>query len=259
MNQAGYPLAIKHRGRCTGSTCVSSTPSKIPYGGFSPVRLQTGIHQRPSHAGLYAGKAGTSESYGHLRGMSADPSCPALPSRGPWLPSGLFCPAGSSLTMASSEPLASSLAPYFLRLPRVPEASGSPLLSAPLSSRAISSTPADRTGACGCFFPARSSLRQIRTGSASALPCPPSVLAGGVTRLTSSLSLRPDWLLARHRHKLLRSSFRPVGHPYRTSNITTRLQPITAAGLSPARDAALWAANGFHGLHEFHRVKAEFS
>jgi hypothetical protein len=27
---------------------VSSAPSKIPYGGFSPVRLQTGCQQRPS-------------------------------------------------------------------------------------------------------------------------------------------------------------------------------------------------------------------
>jgi hypothetical protein len=27
---------------------VSSTPSKIPYGGFSPVRLQTGCQPRPS-------------------------------------------------------------------------------------------------------------------------------------------------------------------------------------------------------------------
>ena len=34
--------------------CVSSTPSKIPYGGFSPVRLQTGCQEQPSpsHSGL---------------------------------------------------------------------------------------------------------------------------------------------------------------------------------------------------------------
>ena len=30
-------------GTCTRGTRVSSSPSKIPYGGFSPVRLQTGI------------------------------------------------------------------------------------------------------------------------------------------------------------------------------------------------------------------------
>jgi hypothetical protein len=43
MNQAGYAISIKRSRRRTGSTSVSSSPSKIPYGGFSPVRLQTGI------------------------------------------------------------------------------------------------------------------------------------------------------------------------------------------------------------------------
>src|SRR5205085_6065265 len=38
----------------------------------------------------------------------ADSSDPAFPSRGPWLPNGFCCPAGSWLTMASSEPLAST-------------------------------------------------------------------------------------------------------------------------------------------------------
>jgi hypothetical protein len=53
MNQAGYALSIKRSRIRTGYTCVSSSPSKIPYGGFSPVRLQTGIeiHPRPSRSG----------------------------------------------------------------------------------------------------------------------------------------------------------------------------------------------------------------
>ena len=53
MNQAGYALSIKRSRIRTGNTCVSSSPSKIPYGGFSPVRLQTGIeiHPRPSQPG----------------------------------------------------------------------------------------------------------------------------------------------------------------------------------------------------------------
>jgi hypothetical protein len=34
--------------RSPGHAFVSSAPSKIPYGGFSPVRLQTGCQQRPS-------------------------------------------------------------------------------------------------------------------------------------------------------------------------------------------------------------------
>jgi len=48
MNQAGYALSIKRSRIRTGNICVSSSPSKIPYGGFSPVRLQTGIPPRPS-------------------------------------------------------------------------------------------------------------------------------------------------------------------------------------------------------------------
>ena len=48
MNRAGYALSIKRSRRRTGSTCVSSSLSKIPYGGFSPVRLQTGCPPRPS-------------------------------------------------------------------------------------------------------------------------------------------------------------------------------------------------------------------
>ena len=38
--------------------CVSSSPSKIPYGGFSPVRLQTGLQPPPSHASLQRGLIG---------------------------------------------------------------------------------------------------------------------------------------------------------------------------------------------------------
>jgi hypothetical protein len=53
MNQAGHAKAVKRLRRRTGNTRVSSSPSKIPYGGFSPVRLQTGsrgIPPRPSQA-----------------------------------------------------------------------------------------------------------------------------------------------------------------------------------------------------------------
>ena len=54
MNQAGYARSIKRSRRRTGNMRVSSSLSKIPYGGFSPVRLQTGstgIPPRSSPAG----------------------------------------------------------------------------------------------------------------------------------------------------------------------------------------------------------------
>jgi len=66
---------------------VSCSPSKIPYIGFSPVRLQTGIQPRPSltlawfkrearmrhtHGNLYAAKADFSNSYSPQRACKAE-------------------------------------------------------------------------------------------------------------------------------------------------------------------------------------------
>ena len=101
---------------------VSSSPSKIPYGGFSPVRLQTGYS-----TATFAD--GTPSAYMRptVHGSPSTPSGPRgqvsaggvvhldLQSRGPWLASGLCCPARSSLTMASSEPLGLSRRLMLLR------------------------------------------------------------------------------------------------------------------------------------------------
>ena len=119
---------------------VSSSLSKIPYGGFSPVRLQTGCQPRPSPGadGLsakpacpaprptYTGPqlpaqrgatprqgAGTTVIEPRLKRRSP-PLPAALQSRGPWLARGFCCPAGSSLTMASCETLAPLPATYAL-------------------------------------------------------------------------------------------------------------------------------------------------
>ncbi len=110
---------------------VSSSPSKIPYGGFSPVRLQAGCQPRPSPTGEGLSARPT---YARLRATYTEPQPavpregtpartgattvieptlkrhspplpPARPPRGPWLARGFCSPAGSSLTMASSEPL----------------------------------------------------------------------------------------------------------------------------------------------------------
>jgi len=90
---------------------VSSSLSKIPYGGFSPVRLQTGSPRRPSssiaRSYLYAVQVWPSNPVA-IAGNPAGRLSPHLPSRGPWLASGLCCPTRSSLTMASSETLVSS-------------------------------------------------------------------------------------------------------------------------------------------------------
>ena len=90
---------------------VSSSLSKIPYVGFSPVRLQTGSPRRPSssiaRSYLYAVQVWPSNPVA-IAGNPAGRLSPHLPSRGPWLASGLCCPTRSSLTMASSETLVSS-------------------------------------------------------------------------------------------------------------------------------------------------------
>ena len=115
-------------GTCTWGTRVSSSPSKIPYGGFSPVRLQTGIRPRPSptrsETNLHPTRAYTRfKSRSPKRATSRSRTCVqaalpssdrTLPSRGPWLAGGLYCPAGSMLTMTSSETLSASGPTYVL-------------------------------------------------------------------------------------------------------------------------------------------------
>lgn len=97
---------------------VSCSPSKIPYVGFSPVRLQTGIQLRPSlkstrfkceahihqvHSNLYANKATTLGSYGPIGHVKRNELAAAHQSRGPWLSGVLCCHTRSMLNMASSE------------------------------------------------------------------------------------------------------------------------------------------------------------
>jgi hypothetical protein len=167
----------------------SCSPSKIPYGGFSPVRLQTGIQLQPSSAlprfkckvhmrhglaDLYAATAAISGTYGPCGQDKRHPLIPALQSRGPWLATGLCCPSRSLLTMASSETLvpttglsssSSRLRPTTL-YGLVTRAS--PIYSVCRSLRAAFRTPAFRTAACDCSFTARTGLDHLRTGSAPA-------------------------------------------------------------------------------------------
>jgi hypothetical protein len=97
---------------------VSPTPSKIPYSGFSPVRLQTRLTPRPPSPAPTRWLIGRHCSYLRLRRWIRNRSCDhAAPqtsdlnreSSGPWLPSWLCCPAGSWLTMATSAPLSATL------------------------------------------------------------------------------------------------------------------------------------------------------
>ena len=88
---------------------VSSTPSKIPYGGFSPVRLQAGCQTRPSPScdGFDAATVALSASYVLFRSRTCvrrhTRLCRHTPAQRPLAPPRFYCPLASSLTMAASE------------------------------------------------------------------------------------------------------------------------------------------------------------
>jgi hypothetical protein len=120
---------------------VSSAPSEIPYGGFSPVRLQTRLTPRPpspAHPRLLIGRhCRYLVSRRLFRSRACAQAAPGTSdhdreSSGPWLPLRLCCPVGSSLTMATSAPQHATrrLMSYSARL-RVQPASrrGSPIYS----------------------------------------------------------------------------------------------------------------------------------
>jgi hypothetical protein len=121
---------------------VSPAPSKIPYGGFSPVRLQTHLTPRPPSPAYRRRLIGRHYSYLHPRRLFRNRTCvQAAPkisdqnrgSSGPWLPSRLYCPAGSSLTMATSAPRSATrrFMNYSVRLRDQPASHrGSPVYSA---------------------------------------------------------------------------------------------------------------------------------
>ena len=78
MNQAGYARSIKRSRRRTGNMRVSSSLSKIPYGGFSPVRLQTGSmaippRPSPSRTGLSARPTSPRHPRAYTRLLSLSP------------------------------------------------------------------------------------------------------------------------------------------------------------------------------------------
>ena len=161
---------------------VSSAPSKIPYGGFSPVRLQTRLTPRPPSQAcprLFIGRhCRYLVSRRFARSRSCDQAAPRTSdhdrgSSGPWLPDRLYCPARSSLTMATSAPLSATqwLMVYSTGL-RVRPASrrGSPIYSA---SPFIPCRRPYSGGPNACIrrcLQRRFCLRHLCTGSATTIP-----------------------------------------------------------------------------------------
>ena len=173
---------------------VSSAPSKIPYGGFSPVRLQTRLTPRPPSRLHPHPLIGRHCRYLRLQRFIRSGSCdqPApktsdldRESSGPWLPNRFYCPAGSSLTMATSAPLSATqrIMNYSVRLRNQPASPrGSPIYSAsPFTPcrRPYPGGPSDCSRRClHRWF----CLRRFRTGSTTTYPTAPDQV-GRVTRL----------------------------------------------------------------------------
>ena len=167
---------------------------------------------------LYVAKGHASGSV--AQGNSANLLPSSIQSRGPWLLNRLCCPVESLLTMTSSETLVSSCRLIFFVLAGLCLAvsfrlatRGSPIYSAYLFHRATSGAPALRSVAFNCFFTDRNSFRHLRRSSASAACARRFSRRLCNEAASSSLSLRPDGLLALLRQGRLLSSFRLSGHP----------------------------------------------
>jgi len=230
---------------------VSSSLSEIPYGGFSPVRLQTGRQRQPSPLRAYmppkllqfpltVAQSGNRRTGAALRPEPSKHTGPealgsasgyAVPSRHRLLwPHPSFWPAPAGLCFRRLV--------FALR----PPARRSLLSSANPSRRAASRTPADRM-AWDDSTSIRNSLRPNARGSASATSHFNRNTWVPFRGCRIRFMLRPDELFALLRQGRLPSSFHSMSHLIRTSNITTRAnRQFPAAGLSPAGFAALQAA-----------------
>jgi hypothetical protein len=258
------------------STGVFPSPSKIPYGGFSPVRLQTEFRPPPStsHPALSAARIPSARQFykrpkskhpDHVAHRRANRSRPGAPGQsgtipgntGHIRPEALGSPAGYAVLPdqrllwphPSLSPSSTHLCirGWLLQPRGLPRAENERVPNLLLVS-VPSCRPPYPSGPDGClwlYFAIRSGLRHLCIGSASTSSTHVGSSVGGVTRLQGSFQLlRPEGLLALHRQGLLLSSFRRLGHPRPgVEDNYAGKQPIPAAGLPPARNKALWAAN----------------
>ena len=250
---------------------VSSSPSKIPYVGFSPVRLQTGIPPRPSltPCGLSARPTSprSQSTYTWLKSLSSkgdttshfrtivqvvllSPSRP-VPVQRPLARQKVML---SSRVIAyyglirNSRPLPSTYGLYDGSLPYGLVWAGFERLPN-LLRVSFPSVPSS--------VPRRSRWSHLTVPSPSVLAFANSALARQPQPHTRRFShgkcneaakfascYGPEELLALHRQGRLLSSFRLDESPHSDVEYNyAGKQPIPAAGLPPARYAALWAAN----------------
>ena len=201
------------------NTCVFPSPSKIPYGGFSPVRLQTEIQPLPSSTrpglstacipqntrlisghrpgsqplrpteGLTVGEAGTPASSGTATRRTGQFRPEALGS-----PAGYVVPPDHRLLWPHPRLSFSSthlcIRGWLLQPRGLPRAENERFPNL-LPVSVPSCRPPYPDGPDGCLwlcFTIRSGLRRFRTGSASTCPTHVGPGVGRVTRLQGSLN-----------------------------------------------------------------------
>lgn len=180
---------------------VSSSPSEIPYGGFSPVRLQTGLGPSPSSPGEHPAAYKRPKSRSFTAGIAPQGAIAALSRRGAAIPrdSPVQRPLALQRVVLSrrviayyglirgSRPLPAAYGLHRRVFALRPRSGDSLLYSACPSVRAVCRTPADRAAVAGSSS-ARGSLRPFVRGSASAMVhAEVGSRVGRVTRLHSSL------------------------------------------------------------------------
>ena len=249
---------------------VSSSPSKIPYGGFSPVRLQAGLQPRSSLAVVALKReARIRVTATSLYAARAEASAPNGPGEGQAPPWGV---AGLGTTAASPEALGSPAGYAIPQGPRVlwPH----PSLSRPSAGLYPSSGRSLPYGLVwagrerfptflrlsvppchlpypgvpdGCLWlllrrPPWPSPSWHRLGSR--LSTLSGSCVGGVTRLQSSLYAAARWIARSSPARAFTPELAPPGSPLADVGYDyAGKQPTPAAGLSPARHAAPWAAS----------------
>ena len=229
---------------------VFPSPSKIPYGGFSPVRLQTRRQRRPS--------AGIVPSYttpqfarlspmdpvsgGKIAGITSRTSRPeALGS-----PSGCVVRRGRCLLWP--HPSHSAANRHVNRLQE-----WVPNLICVFVRACHPQHPGGSARCTRLLLPLPCGLRLIRRGSTSTVHARWFTRGSRNEAVSGSLALRPARLLTLHQQGLLLPSFRRLDHPRRRRLSLHGKQSPPMTGLAPAKHAAVWAA------HEIHENWSHFS
>ena len=217
----------------------------------------------PKHSDLYAAKVSFVFHLWSFRtrpphGGKLEQKFPkTILSRGPWLASGLCCPAGSSLTMTSSEPL-----------PSTRQLMDS-LSSHPTQAGGKREGPHFNRRVCSCV----PSPGPRWTGRLHLAVASPTVLAFAILAVARHPQCHASWFargLCNEADRFACATARTVASPSPTKDVYHRAfagrvaptnvdydyagkQPIPAAGLTPARHTALWAANQGHKDHKVMR------